>query len=249
MLHSSHLPHTRRLWVRFLILVIVALVLAIVFFPRSTSPGGLVCGDLDRNGKVTAADLIYTINYIFRGGMLPDPYELADVNGDGTVDLTDVIYLINYIYKAGPSLLCPAYGLPVTVSGCKLFSTAEDSLGPPPNLDCIEWWYDGEGSLRIRHLNAGFNCCPTEIIVNAYVDTGAIFIEEREYLDYGGCSCLCLFDLEYTIENVHPDHYAVRVLEPYVKEADTALAALITINPTPDSGNFCVERTHYPWSP
>lgn len=249
MLRSTDSPPIHRHWLRYLWILIIALILAVVLFPRSTSPGGLLCGDINRDSRITAADLIWIVNYIFRGGLLPEPAELADVNSDSAVNLADVVYLINYIYKAGAEPNCPPFGIPVIVSGCKVFTADADSLYPPPNQDCLEWDYDGTGQLHIRHLNAGFNCCPDEIVVNAYVDTGLIVIEEQEFLASGeGCDCLCLFDLEYTIVNVHPDSYAIHVLEPYAQAGDDPLAAIITLDPAPDSGTFCVDRSHYPWS-
>lgn len=245
MMRSSHSPHIHRLWIRLLWLLIIAVLLAIVLFPRSTSPSGLICGDINRDGRITAADLIWMVNYIFKGGLLPDPEEVADVNADSVVNLADVVYLVSYVYKNGNEPTCPPFGLPVVTSGCKTFVTGVDSSS---SQDCIEWEYDGAGQLHVRHINAGFNCCPDEIVVNAYVDTGAVFIEEQEYFGVsGGCSCLCLFDLEFTVTNVYPGTYVIHVLELYLIEGDDPLAAIITLDPTPASGSFCVDRAHYPW--
>ena len=47
-------------------------------------------------------DVTRLINYLFKGGTLPDPIERADVNCDGVTDISDVIYLINYLFKGGP---------------------------------------------------------------------------------------------------------------------------------------------------
>ena len=63
-------------------------------------------GDANADGLVTVSDVIYLINYLFKGGIEPVPYEAGDVNCDGKVTVADVVYLINYLFKGGPSLGC-----------------------------------------------------------------------------------------------------------------------------------------------
>jgi len=64
-------------------------------------------GDVNGDGKVSVSDVIYLINYLFKGGPLPIPELLVgDVNGDGKVTVSDVVYLINYLFKGGPPLGC-----------------------------------------------------------------------------------------------------------------------------------------------
>jgi hypothetical protein len=61
-----------------------------------------VCGDANGDGEVTPGDVVYLINYLFRGGAAPDPLEAGDVNSDGAVEPSDVVYLINYLFRGGP---------------------------------------------------------------------------------------------------------------------------------------------------
>lgn len=61
-------------------------------------------GDANGDAKLTVADAIYLINYLFKGGPLPIPgLWTGDVNCDGKVTVADVVYLINYLFKGGPS--------------------------------------------------------------------------------------------------------------------------------------------------
>jgi len=61
------------------------------------------CGDCNGDGQVGLADVVYLINYLFKGGPAPVPVVcVADVNADGQVGLVDVVYLINYVLKGGP---------------------------------------------------------------------------------------------------------------------------------------------------
>lgn len=63
-------------------------------------------GDANGDGKVTVSDAIYLINYLFKGGPAPVPFESGDTNCDGKVTVADVIYLINYLFKGGPEPVC-----------------------------------------------------------------------------------------------------------------------------------------------
>jgi hypothetical protein len=59
-------------------------------------------GDANGDNVITSADIIYAVNFIFKGGPAPVPLLAADVNKDGTVNASDFIYLVNYIFKGGP---------------------------------------------------------------------------------------------------------------------------------------------------
>ena len=68
-----------------------------------------VCGDCNGDGILDIGDIVCEINYLFKGGLPPQPYAIGDVNCDGVNDIGDVVYLINYLFKAGPApcLNCP----------------------------------------------------------------------------------------------------------------------------------------------
>lgn len=67
-----------------------------------------VKGDVNQDSKVTVADVVFLVNYLFRGG--PEPHYLAcgDVNQDCQTTVGDAVYLVTYLFKAGP----------VPLSGC-----------------------------------------------------------------------------------------------------------------------------------
>lgn len=64
---------------------------------------GYKIGDPTWDGIIDVADVLYLLNYLYKGGPAPDPAEIGDVTCDGTVDLDDVIFLLNYLYKGGPA--------------------------------------------------------------------------------------------------------------------------------------------------
>jgi hypothetical protein len=62
-------------------------------------------GDVNADGTIDVGDVVYLINYMFKGG--PEPAcspitNCGDVNSDGEVSISDVVYLINYLYHSGP---------------------------------------------------------------------------------------------------------------------------------------------------
>jgi len=64
-------------------------------------------GDVNADGVIDLGDVLYLINYLYKGGPAPDPWEAGDVNCDGVIDLGDLLHLINYLYKGGlPPLHC-----------------------------------------------------------------------------------------------------------------------------------------------
>jgi len=63
-------------------------------------------GDTDGDGEITISDVIYLIDYLFKGGTAPDPLYVGDTNCDGQVTVSDIVYLINYLFKGGPAPAC-----------------------------------------------------------------------------------------------------------------------------------------------
>jgi len=66
----------------------------------------LKLGDSNGDGERNVSDVIYCINYLFKGGPAPDPLEIADANCDGEVNVSDVVYMVNYLFKGGPPPGC-----------------------------------------------------------------------------------------------------------------------------------------------
>ncbi len=66
-----------------------------------------LCGDANSNGVINMGDVVYLINYLFKMGDPPDPYEAGNVNGDEVIDIGDVVYFWNYLFKSGPVPDCP----------------------------------------------------------------------------------------------------------------------------------------------
>lgn len=69
-----------------------------------------VHGDANHDQKITVSDVVYLVNYLFKGGPAPWFRMAADANGDTpdggcnlpTVTVSDVVYLVNFLFKGGP---------------------------------------------------------------------------------------------------------------------------------------------------
>ncbi|MGB2696630.1 MAG: carboxypeptidase regulatory-like domain-containing protein [Candidatus Zixiibacteriota bacterium] len=203
-------------------------------------------GDVNLDYEINVSDVIYLVNYLFKNSPAPVPMEKGDINCNGTVTVSDIVYLINYIWKNGPEPGCLPTGSLIDFSGCKTQSMETFSINIPPDQDCVQYDYDGESVLLIKHINAGFNCCPDEIIAHITAQDNIITIQEDESLESGGCHCLCLFDVDLRITKLKPGEYTIKVLELYLDPNDEPLEFTVDLISSP-SGTYCIERDHYPW--
>ncbi|RKX19808.1 MAG: hypothetical protein DRP51_06760 [Candidatus Zixiibacteriota bacterium] len=65
------------------------------------------CGEIDGVEGINILDIVYLINYKYKGGPPPENLNMADVdNCSGDINILDVVYLINYKYKLGPDPSC-----------------------------------------------------------------------------------------------------------------------------------------------
>jgi hypothetical protein len=63
---------------------------------------GYYRGDVNKDGNFNVADVIYTVNYCFKGGAKPIEFvDQGDVNNDGNTNVTDVIFMVNNRFKGG----------------------------------------------------------------------------------------------------------------------------------------------------
>jgi len=58
-------------------------------------------GDCNADGAFTSADIIYLVNFVFKGGAPPVVPLHGDVNCNGTTTSADIIYMVYFIFKSG----------------------------------------------------------------------------------------------------------------------------------------------------
>jgi len=61
-----------------------------------------IVGDANGDSRINSADVVYLIDYLYRGGPAPCPNGAGDVNCDCIINSADVTYLIDYIFRGGP---------------------------------------------------------------------------------------------------------------------------------------------------
>jgi hypothetical protein len=136
-------------------------------------------------------------------------------------------------------------GQVVSYTACKngLKSTSS-STAIADSLSCIDYSYDHANStLIIKHINAGFNCCPENLYCNIRSSNDTIIIQESEKSN--NCKCNCLYDINIQIRGVYFKKYQIRLIEPYSTERDKIIFEIdLTKN---IKGSYCVVRKHYPW--
>lgn len=143
----------------------------------------------------------------------------------------------------------PASGVMVTVEGCKQ-SAAVPASGTvnavaPGAEDCIQYEYDGQGGLKLTHINAGFNCCPGQISADIQIAGNVITIRESE--SEAGCHCLCLYDVFYDFINLQSGTYVFKLIEPYKEEGDQTFEFSLNLSAA-SQDVICIQRNYYPWS-
>ncbi len=92
-------------------------------------------GDANGDGTIDIGDVVYLINYLYKGGPAPEPLYPGDANSDGVIDIGDVVYLINYLYKGGPSP-CPGTDGDLPAKSAKLTAgSGHAEIWPVLNVD------------------------------------------------------------------------------------------------------------------
>ena len=67
---------------------------------------GWICGDVDDNLDINVADLVFLVDYLFKGGAAPTAYESGNVDGIGEINVADLTYFVDYIFKGGSAPIC-----------------------------------------------------------------------------------------------------------------------------------------------
>lgn len=111
--------------------------------------------------------------------------------------------------------------------------------------DCVLYrWVPGD-TLFIRHVNAGFNCCPEGFRTELNISGDTIVISEYE--NSALCDCNCLFDLEYELTGINRGNWWIRVEEPYVQQPGQMKIIFRANLKKMEQEEFCITRSEYPW--
>jgi len=89
-------------------------------------------------------------------------------------------------------------------------------------VDDSEWCYGPEGdqfsievadsAFTLFHDGAGYNCCPDSIEFQVSCHDSLISIlEVEQFGEYGGCACMCCYNLSVEVDGLAPRVYRVEV--------------------------------------
>lgn len=126
---------------------------------------------------------------------------------------------------------------------CKKFaSVVKTGEVVAANRTCVEYQYNNN-VLNLKHINAGFNCEPSELFATVKLVADTIVIEEHEASN--GAKCLCLYDLDLEVSQLSLGEYVVKFVELYAEKQEQLLFKIDLLKAT--TGSFCVKRNVYPW--
>jgi hypothetical protein len=137
-----------------------------------------VTGDVNENGRISAADVISLFNYVYRYGPAPRPIpEAGDVTCNGVIDISDIITLVYYIFRTG-AYICDACTVLPPVPGAAFYSFENDMQGWARRrididlgADTIAWSIERSQDTS-RHGNTSL-----ELFLSNWNDAGKIWIE------------------------------------------------------------------------
>ena len=64
-----------------------------------------VFGDCTDDGVVDIGDVVFLLNYLYKGDDAPNPYGRGDLNRDCQIQIGDIVYALNYLYRNGDAPL------------------------------------------------------------------------------------------------------------------------------------------------
>lgn len=131
----------------------------------------------------------------------------------------------------------------VSHKGCKVLPS-DSTTNLVDSLSCAEYAFNATtNKLQIKHINAGFNCCPDSIYSNVSISNDTIIIQEFE--SGPQCYCLCLYDLYFEIDGITAKKYPVKFIEPLIRDQQPLIFEInLSDQPT---GKHCVTRHRNPW--
>jgi hypothetical protein len=130
-------------------------------------------------------------------------------------------------------------------SECKFdLKASSEAMVTPDSLSCMEYSFDKENSkLTMKHINAGFNCCPGNLSCDVSLKGDTIVMKESE--ESFLCDCNCLYDLDIEVDGVAEKAYWIKVDEPYAGDQEKLVFEVNLAQHA--TGSYCVTRKMYPW--
>ena len=132
----------------------------------------------------------------------------------------------------------------ISNSECKGLKSIDLSTDTPDSISLVIYSFNpSNNKLSLKHINAGFNCCPGNLTCEFKLVGDTIIIQEFE--EAAQCRCNCLYDLEMEIDGIGTKKYQLKFIEPYAENLAPLIFELDLRTIT--SGFYNVVRNQYPW--
>ncbi|MHC1774200.1 MAG: hypothetical protein AB9834_02185 [Lentimicrobium sp.] len=132
----------------------------------------------------------------------------------------------------------------VSQSGCKYYKSDAGISKVSDSLSCVEYTYEAaHNKLLLKHINAGFNCCPGNLSCDLTISNDTIFVQESE--QHALCNCDCLYDLNIEVTGIENRLYQLQFIEPYIGDQEPLNFSIDLQDAA--TGSYCVSRIYYPW--
>lgn len=129
-------------------------------------------------------------------------------------------------------------------SSCKSGNSTSKFKMDSDTLSCVNYTYHhDQKKLVLKHINAGFNCCPGDI--SCRFELVGDTIKVREFEELQQCSCNCLYDLDLEIDGIEDKSYILYFIEPYYQGPNLLIFKIDLSDEA--TGDYCVTRNNYPW--
>lgn len=136
-------------------------------------------------------------------------------------------------------------GQVISFTKCKNeYDSGYSAVITPDSLSCIDYSFDKTNKkLTIKHINAGFNCCPESLFCNVSLAKDTIIVQELQKKN--GCKCNCLYDLDIVLNGVQAEKYIIKFVEPFTNDQEKLIFKMDLTKE--NQGLFTVIRKKYPW--
>jgi hypothetical protein len=171
--------------------VAMFLISCVILVSFLASAAGAIPGDVDGNGSVGWEDILYLLNYLFKGGIAPPNPIDADVDGSPGINIGDVLQLTGSLFS-GCSLL-PYTGVSVKVSSQIRFSS---------DLILIEDTNTRDTTLIEIIANGGPDITGMVIPLSFANQAGEMEVDLAE-VKFDGTIIPYDWDMQYRIDNVN----------------------------------------------
>lgn len=86
---------------------------------------GFVRGEANSDKRIDISDPVFTLSFLFLGGVEPRCFDALDSDNDGILNITDPIYTLNFLFLGGPSIPPP-------------YPDCGPDFGPEDLLECAD---------------------------------------------------------------------------------------------------------------